>query len=146
MHETHNDKLLIQNKLVCRTNAKRRRIFFGRLSKQQNPQNSLWIGCSIAEFLQSITRNWPRWYIPCIGNIGKYGGTLRWICWVCLRVCSLLSWNDIIIVCGHYGCGGNRGCISNKKLWDIKQMAKKYQEVLKFYAKEIDAIEKSNER
>lgn len=117
--------------------------FFQELSKQQSPKY-LWIGCSDSR-------------VPANEIVGLLPGELfvhRNVANVvvhtdfnCLSVIEyavdVLGVSDVI-VCGHYGCGGVRGALTNSQLGLIDNWLRHIRDIYKKHQAALDAITDEN--
>jgi carbonic anhydrase len=119
--------------------------FFATLSRQQSPKY-LWIGCADSR-------------VPANEICGLLPGEL----FVHRNVANLVNQTDLnclsvmqfavdalkvehIIVCGHYGCGGVRAALHNRKLGLIDNWLRQLQSTGRKYAAHLASIEDEAER
>ncbi|MFQ3662826.1 MAG: carbonate dehydratase [Chloroflexaceae bacterium] len=113
--------------------------FFEKLSRQQAPKY-VWIGCSDSR-------------VPANDIVGLMPGEL----FVHRNVANLVIHTDLnclavlqyavevlqvehVIVCGHYGCGGVRAAMLNKRLGLIDNWLRHVQDVMQKHAALIEAL------
>jgi carbonic anhydrase len=119
--------------------------FFRRLTSQQAP-DYLWIGCSDSR-------------VPANQIVGLLAGEM----FVHRNVANVVVHTDLnclstiqyavevlhvehIIVCGHYGCGGVRAALENKRLGLIDNWLRHVQDVRAKHRVEIDALNGKDEQ
>lgn len=137
--------LFDKNKLWAKSVTTLNPQFFDRLSKQQNPQY-LWIGCSDSR-------------VPANEIVGLEPGEL----FVHRNVANVVVHSDLnclsviqyavdvlkvrhIIVTGHYGCGGIRAAIQNKRLGLIDNWLRHVQDVAAKHKQLLDSLSNDLER
>ena len=119
--------------------------FFRRLADQQAP-HYLWIGCSDSR-------------VPANQIVGLLAGDM----FVHRNVANVVVHTDLnclstiqyavevlrvehIIVCGHYGCGGVRAALENKKLGLIDNWLRHVQDVRAKHRAQIEALKSNDEQ
>ena len=113
--------------------------FFGKLSKQQNPEY-LWIGCSDSRVPANEIVN----LMP--GEIFVHRNIANVVVHTDLNCLSVIQYAvDIldvkhIIVCGHYGCGGIKAAMENKEHGLIDNWLRHIKDVYRYYQEKIDKL------
>lgn len=119
--------------------------FFQQLASQQAPEY-LWIGCSDSR-------------VPANEIVGLLPGEL----FVHRNVANIIVHSDLnalsvlqyavevlqvkhVIVCGHYGCGGIRAAMEDKRHGLIDNWLCHIKDIYQFHAKKIDALQSETER
>ncbi len=119
--------------------------FFEKLSRQQAPRY-VWIGCSDSR-------------VPANDIVGLMPGEL----FVHRNVANLVIHTDLnclavlqyavevlqvehVIVCGHYGCGGVRAAMLNKRLGLIDNWLRHVQDVMQKHTALLEALPDEQER
>jgi carbonic anhydrase len=132
-------KLLLANKAWVKEKVELRPDFFSDLAVEQKPE-FLWIGCSDSRVpAEEITGTEP-------GEIFVHRNIANLVIHTDFNLLSVLSFAvehlkvRHIIVCGHYGCGGVKAAMSqkrfglmNKWLRPIKDTYREHQNELAFY-------------
>lgn len=124
MHPLHH---LLENNRVWSENIRRSNPdFFTTLSRQQSPKY-LWIGCADSR----VPANEICGLLP--GDIFVHRNVSNLVNQTDLNCLSVMQFAvdmlkvEHIIVCGHYGCGGVRAALHNKKLGLIDNWLRQLQ-------------------
>jgi len=114
--------------------------FFGKLSKQQNPEY-LWIGCSDSRVpATQITGLMP-------GEVFVHRNIANMVVHTDLNLLSVLQYAvDVlqvkhVIVVGHYGCGGVRAALEKQSHGLIDNWLRHIQDVEAFHATELQTLD-----
>lgn len=114
--------------------------FFKNLSIEQNP-NFLWIGCSDSRVPETqIVQQNP-------GDIFVHRNIANLVLHSDMNSQSVLQYAvevlkvGHVIVCGHYGCGGIKAALDNKKLGLIDNWLHNIRDLYQLHKKEIDSLE-----
>jgi len=106
----------------------------------------LWIGCSDARVpANEITGTLP-------GEIFVHRNIANMVIHTDMNMLSVLSYAvevlkvKHIIVCGHYGCGGIKAALSNKKLGVIDNWLRHIKDVYRMYFDELENIKNPEKR
>lgn len=138
-------KLLFENnKKWAKETTKQDPNFFTTLSKQQSPQY-LWIGCSDSR----VPANQIVGLLP--GEIAVHRNIANVVVHTDLNCLAVIQYAvDVlgvnhIIVCGHYGCGGIKAALDNKKHGLIDNWLRHIKDVYRMHQNKID-IHSSDEK
>jgi carbonic anhydrase len=113
--------------------------FFPTLSRQQAP-TYLWIGCSDSR----VPANEICGLLP--GEVFVHRNVANIVVHSDLNCLSVMQYAiDVlkighVIVCGHYGCGGVRGALSEQKLGLIDNWLRHVQDVTKKHTAHLECI------
>ncbi|MEO5896188.1 MAG: carbonate dehydratase [Vicinamibacterales bacterium] len=119
--------------------------FFQQLAGQQNPAY-LWIGCSDSRVpANEIVDLRP-------GELFVHRNVANVVVHTDLNCLAVVQYAvdvlDVrhVIVCGHYGCGGVKAALDNRKLGLIDNWLRHVQDVRARHAATIDGLEKPGDR
>lgn len=119
--------------------------FFQKLATGQSPQ-FLWIGCADSRVPASeITNALP-------GSIFVGRNIANMVVHTDSNLLSVVNYAvkelkvKHIIVCGHYGCGGIKAAMSNKKFGFLDNWLVHIKDVYRLHKAELDSIEDEQER
>ncbi len=139
------ERLLLENKAWAKEQKSRDPEFFTRLENQQTPE-FLWIGCSDSRVPPNqITNTQP-------GEMFIHRNIANLVVNTDINLLSVLQYAvDVlkvkhVIVCGHYGCGGVKAAMTQKRFGIIDNWLKEIKDVYRMYQDEITAIETEDER
>ncbi len=110
--------------------------FFKNLAKQQNPE-FLWIGCSDSRVPANQVLDLPP------GEVFVHRNVANQVIQTDMNMLSVVQYAvealniKHIIVCGHYGCGGIKAVIQNKRLGLIDNWLRNIKEI---YLRNYDEI------
>ena len=119
--------------------------FFEKLSRQQTPEY-LWIGCADSR----VPANEITGLLP--GEMFVHRNVANVVVHTDLNCLSVIQYAvevlgvKHIIVCGHYGCGGVRAAMENKKHGLIDNWLRHIQDVTKRHESALANIENENLR
>src|SRR5580704_7005049 len=139
-------KLLSDNKLWAQKMLKEDPEYFERLSHLQSPE-FLWIGCSDSRVpANQITGTQP-------GEIFVHRNVANLVIHTDVNLLSVLEFAvthlkvQLVIVCGHYGCGGIKAAMNNHDYKQVLNMwLRNIKDVYLLHSKELDAIEDIEKR
>lgn len=133
------DKILLENKAWSEEKRNEDPSFFERMVKTQKPE-FLWIGCSDSRVAANeITNTDP-------GDIFVHRNIANLVIQTDLNLLSVLQYAvevlevKIIIVCGHYQCGGIRAAMENKDLGLINKWLRNIKETYSKNSKELEKM------
>ncbi len=139
------ERLLLENKAWAKEQKSRDPEFFTRLENQQTPE-FLWIGCSDSRVPPNqITNTQP-------GEMFIHRNIANLVVNTDINLLSVLQYAvDVlkvkhVIVCGHYGCGGVKAAMTQKRFGIIDNWLKEIKDVYRMYQDEITDIETEDER
>ena len=139
------ERLLLENKAWAKEQKSRDPEFFTRLENQQTPE-FLWIGCSDSRVPPNqITNTQP-------GEMFIHRNIANLVVNTDINLLSVLQYAvDVlkvkhVIVCGHYGCGGVKAAMTQKRFGIIDNWLKEIKDVYRMYQDEITAIETEDEK
>ena len=119
--------------------------FFNRLANTQKP-DFLWIGCADSRVpANEITGTAP-------GEVFVHRNIANMVVHTDMNMLSVLDYAvnvlevNHVIVCGHYGCGGIKAAMTNKKIGLIDNWIRCIKDVYRLHQDELDAIEDMHER
>jgi carbonic anhydrase len=137
------DKILLENKAWSEEKKKDDPSFFERMVNTQKPE-FLWIGCSDSRVATNeITNTDP-------GEIFVHRNIANLVLQTDLNLLSVLQYAvevlevKIIIVCGHYQCGGIRAAIEHKDLGLINKWLRNIKETYSKNRKELEKMPKED--
>lgn len=133
------ERLLLENKAWAAAQLESDPNYFNRLARIQKP-DFLWIGCSDSRVpANEITNTEP-------GEIFVHRNVANMVVHTDLNLLSVLQFAvevlqvKHVIVCGHYGCGGVRGAMTNQDLGIINKWLRHIKEVYRMNKAELDAV------
>ena len=139
------DQLLENNRAWAVEMTRQDADFFKRLAAQQTPR-FLWLGCSDSRVpANQIINSLP-------GDVFVHRNIANVVVHSDLNCLSTIQYAvevlkvPDIIVCGHYGCGGVRAALQNKKLGLIDNWLRHVQDVLAKHRAEIDSLSSEQEQ
>lgn len=113
--------------------------FFAKLSAGQTPP-VLWIGCSDSRVpANQITNTMP-------GDIFVHRNISNIVVHTDMNMLSVLDYSvnvlkvKHVIVCGHYGCGGVKAALDNKRVGIIDNWLRNIKDVYKTHSREMETI------
>jgi carbonic anhydrase len=119
--------------------------FFEKHAKEQKPP-VLWIGCSDSRVpANEITGTLP-------GEIFVHRNIANMVVHTDLSMLSVLDYSvnvlgvTVVIVCGHYGCGGILAALSNKPQGLVENWLRNIKDVYRLHQRELDAIKNKEKR
>ncbi|HIB66812.1 MAG TPA: carbonic anhydrase [Phycisphaerales bacterium] len=119
--------------------------FFSSLSETQKPK-ALWIGCADSRVpANQITGTLP-------GEVFVHRNIANVVVHTDLNCLSVLEYAvnvlevKLVVVCGHYGCGGVAASLSNKSHGMIDNWLNHIKDVRRLHRDELEAIEDEDER
>jgi carbonic anhydrase len=119
--------------------------FFTKLSKQQNPEY-LWIGCSDSRApANAIVDMLP-------GEMFVHRNIANLVIHTDLNCMSVIQYAvevlkvKHIIVCGHYGCGGIKAAMDNRKHGLIDDWLRHIKDIYRYHQAKIDALQTEREK
>lgn len=140
--------LLDNNKEWSRRVKEQHPTFFADLAKQQNPEY-VWIGCSDSRVSASNIVGLMPGEVFVHRNIANLVIHTDMNCLSVLQFAVEVLQVKHIIVCGHYGCGGVKAALENKRhglidnwLRHIQDVANLYEDVLSKIADEDEKLNK----
>ncbi len=146
MHDRHLLETLIANN---RSWSKARREqdphFFQRLTSQQAPQY-LWIGCADSRVPANEIVNLDPGELFVHRNVANVVVHTDLNCLSVVQYAVEVLKVKHIIVCGHYGCGGVAGALTNTRLGLITNWLRHIQDVRDKYQPHLDTIPDLTER
>jgi carbonic anhydrase len=139
------NKLLMGNKAWAKRQLETDPDFFKRLTSQQAPA-FLWIGCSDSRVpADKITGTEP-------GEIFVHRNIANLVVNTDLNFLSVLQYAievlkvKHVIVCGHYGCGGVKAALSQKRFGLLDNWLKEIKDVYRNNKQELDALTNENDK
>jgi carbonic anhydrase len=139
------EKLLMGNKAWAKSQLETDPDFFKRLASQQAPA-FLWIGCSDSRVpADKITGTEP-------GEIFVHRNIANLVVNTDLNFLSVLQYAievlkvKHVIVCGHYGCGGVKAALSQKRYGLLDNWLKEIKDVYRNNKQELDSLTGENEK
>ena len=119
--------------------------FFERLAKGQSPE-VLWIGCSDSRVpATEITGMNP-------GDIFVHRNIANMVVHSDMNLLSVLDYAvnilnvNLVIVCGHYCCGGVKAAMTNEQYGLVDNWLRYIKDVYRLHTNELDGIDDENER
>jgi carbonic anhydrase len=119
--------------------------FFEKLARQQAP-NYVWIGCSDSR----VPANEIVGMMP--GELFVHRNVANLVIHTDLNCLSVLQYAvevlrvEHVIICGHYGCGGVRAALSDKRLGLIDNWLRHVQDVMKKHAPLLESLPSDQQR
>lgn len=139
------NQLLLQNRAWVAQKLEDDKDFFNKLANVQKPE-FLWIGCADSRVpANEITGTQP-------GEVFVHRNIANMVVHTDMNMLSVLDYavNVLevkhVIVCGHYGCGGVRAAMTNKKFGLIDNWIRHIKDVYRFHQEELDAIDDLKQR
>jgi carbonic anhydrase len=139
------NQLLLQNRAWVAQKLEGDKDFFNKLANVQTPE-FLWIGCADSRVpANEITGTQP-------GEVFVHRNIANMVVHTDMNMLSVLDYavNVLevrhVIVCGHYGCGGVKAAMTNKKFGLIDNWIRHIKDVYRFHREELDAIEDLKQR
>ncbi|MEZ4777696.1 MAG: carbonic anhydrase [Bacteroidia bacterium] len=139
------EQLLHGNQSWVKNTLKLAPDFFENLSHGQSPQ-FLWIGCADSRVpATEITNALP-------GSIFVQRNIANMVVHTDSNLLSVVNYAvkelrvKHIIVCGHYGCGGIKAAMSNKKYGFLDNWLVHIKDVYRLHKEELDSIHDDQER
>ncbi|PDV97387.1 carbonate dehydratase [Candidatus Chloroploca asiatica] len=138
-------KLFQYNQVWADSISARDPAFFAKLAQQQAP-NYVWIGCSDSR----VPANEIVGLMP--GELFVHRNVANLVIHTDLNCLSVLQYAvevlrvEHVIICGHYGCGGVRAALSNKRLGLIDNWLRHVQDVMKKHALLLDSLPSDQQR
>ncbi len=143
MNDLHN--LLENNRTWARDIKAKSPEFFQALSTQQSP-TYLWVGCSDSRVPANEIVN----LMP--GELFVHRNVANVVVHTDLNCLSVIQYAvDVlkvkhVIVCGHYGCGGVKAALENKKLGLIDNWLRHVQDVAQKHATLLERVTNAADR
>ncbi|MCO4784216.1 MAG: carbonate dehydratase [Candidatus Cloacimonetes bacterium] len=134
------NELFTRNKEWAESITKEQPDFFQELGKQQTPKY-LWIGCSDSR----VPENQIMGLTP--GDIFVHRNIANVVVHSDLNILSVIQYAvevlkiTDIIVCGHYGCGGVKACLSTDDNGFIGNWLQNIDDVYRLHKKELSQME-----
>jgi carbonic anhydrase len=132
-------QLLLQNRAWVAQKLEDDKDFFNKLANVQKPE-FLWIGCADSRVpANEITGTQP-------GEVFVHRNIANMVVHTDMNMLSVLDYavNVLevkhVIVCGHYGCGGVKAAMTNKKFGLIDNWIRHIKDVYRFHEEELEAI------
>ena len=133
-------KLLLANKAFVKDKLDVREDFFLRMADDQTPE-FLWIGCSDSRVpAEEITGTEP-------GELFVHRNIANQVIHTDFNMLSVLQYAievlkvKHVIVCGHYGCGGVKNALMNKKhLGLINKWLRNIKDVYRMHQRELQGM------
>lgn len=138
-------KLLENNKAWSEGIRKRDPEYFQRLSGQQAPEY-LWIGCSDSRVPANTIVGLEPGEVFVHRNVANVVVQSDLNCMSVLQFAVEVLRVRHVIVCGHYGCGGVRAAMEQKRLGLIDNWLRHLKEIYARHADDLEAIEGAGER
>ncbi|WP_129677837.1 carbonate dehydratase [Candidatus Chloroploca sp. Khr17] len=138
-------KLFQYNQVWADSISARDPAFFAKLAQQQAP-NYVWIGCSDSR----VPANEIVGLMP--GELFVHRNVANLVIHTDLNCLSVLQYAvevlrvEHVIICGHYGCGGVRAALSNKRLGLIDNWLRHVQDVMKKHAPLLESLPSDQQR
>lgn len=120
-------------------NGQKNSDFFTESSKNQHPE-LLWIGCSDSRVPagQMIEQDPGNVFVH--RNIANLVLQSDMNCQSVIQYAVSVLKVKHVIVCGHYGCGGIKAALSNKKMGLIDNWLRNVKDLYELHQEEIDAL------
>lgn len=139
------DELLKNNRLWSEQVTAQNPRFFTDLANQQNP-DYLWIGCSDSR----VAANTIVGLMP--GEVFVHRNVANLVVHSDMNCLSVIQFAvevlqvEHIIVCGHYGCGGVKAALEEKRHGLIDNWLRHIQDTANLYSRILDPIANIDER
>jgi carbonic anhydrase len=134
------EQLLQNNQEWVKQRLKADPNFFKELSKDQTPE-FLWIGCSDSRVpANEVTQTEP-------GEMFVHRNIANMVVHTDLNMLSVLEYavNVLkvphVIVCGHYGCGGVKAALTNKRIGLINKWLRNIKDIYRIHQDELESIQ-----
>jgi carbonic anhydrase len=137
--------LLENNKNWSEKVRKNRPTFFADLAKQQSPEY-VWIGCSDSRVSASNIVGLLPGEVFVHRNIANLVIHTDMNCLSVLQFAVEVLQVKHIIVCGHYGCGGVKAALEDKRHGLIDNWLRHIQDVANLYEDVLSAIDDADEK
>lgn len=137
--------LLDNNKEWSRRVKEQHPTFFADLAKQQNPEY-VWIGCSDSRVSASNIVGLMPGEVFVHRNIANLVIHTDMNCLSVLQFAVEVLQVKHIIVCGHYGCGGVKAALENKRHGLIDNWLRHIQDVANLYEDVLSKITDEDEK
>ncbi len=118
--------------------------FFMQLSKQQSPEY-LWIGCSDSRVPANQIVDLPPGEIFVHRNIANVVVHTDLNCLSVIQFAVEVLGVKHIIVCGHYGCGGVKAALENKRHGLIDHWLEHIRDVYRYHQEALDGLKSDDE-
>ncbi|CAN5334421.1 carbonate dehydratase [soil metagenome] len=137
--------LLENNKLWSKRVTEKMPQFFSNLAEQQNPEY-VWIGCSDSRVSASNIVGLKPGEIFVHRNIANLVVHTDMNCLSVLQFAVEVLQVKHIIVCGHYGCGGVKSALENKRHGLIDNWLRHIQDTANLYEEVLSQIEDEDKK
>lgn len=139
------DDLLENNKRWSRQITEENPNFFSDLADQQNPKY-LWIGCSDSRVSANMIVGLKSGEIFVHRNVANLVNHTDMNCLSVLQFAVEVLQVEHIIVCGHYGCGGVRAAMEQKRHGLIDNWLRHIQDTANLHANLLEGIDDPDEK
>ncbi len=139
------DGLLENNRLWSQQITENNPRFFADLAEQQNP-DYLWIGCSDSRVAANTIVGLLPGEIFVHRNVANLVNHTDMNCLSVIQFAVEVLHVEHIIVCGHYGCGGVKAALDDKRHGLIDNWLRHIQDTANLHSNLLDSIADPNER
>lgn len=133
------DELFKKNSEWAKKIKQKNSDFFTESSKNQHPE-LLWIGCSDSRVPASQMIEQDPGNVFVHRNIANLVLQSDMNCQSVIQYAVSVLKVKHVIVCGHYGCGGIKAALSNKKMGLIDNWLRNVKDLYELHQEEIDAL------